>query len=186
MAEQLCKGFVYHDQREREKAIEAFAEVDALQFAHLDDAAVYRAAEGYVDALWAKDEVEDACRVGGEIQPDVLVEADWSPVQAAFERRAAAAGIDEQYAELTTEAWIRHKTDRGDYWTPTMHAQMLELRVALQDENYPHKPRSGQGGFGAEPVRYILGIEYHDAREWELAREAMVPYFQRILEEQTN
>lgn len=183
LADKLCKGFIYHDKRERERAIEAFAAVDRIQFPHLDDAAVRRAAEGYVDALWAKDEVEDRCRVDGEIDSQAVVEADWSSVREGFARRAKAAGIDEEYADLTTEAWIQHKTEEGDYWTPTMRAQMLELRVALQDEGYPHKPRSGQGGFGPEPVRYALGIEYHDAREWEQAREAMIPYFQRILDE---
>jgi len=186
MADKLCKGFIYHDQRERQKAIEAFAAVDRIQFAHLDEGAVRRAAEGYVDALWAKDDVEDRCRVDGKIDPDAVVEANWSPVRRAFRRRAKAAGIDEEYADLTTEAWIRHKTEGGDYWTPTMRAQMLELRVALQDEEYPHKPRSGQGGFGPEPVRYALGIEHHDARQWEQAKTAMVPYFQRILDERSE
>lgn len=182
MADRLCKGFIYHDQREREKAIEAFNTVDQLQFAHLDERDTRRAAEGYVDALWAKDEIENSCRVGGEIDPDALVEANWDPVRRAFERRAEAAGINREYAELTTEAWIKHKTENGDYWTPTMRAQMLELRVALQEEGYPHKSRSGLGGFGPEPARYVLGIEHHDAREWEQARDSMIPYFQRILD----
>jgi hypothetical protein len=186
MANKLCKGFIYHDQRKRQKAIEAFEAVDTLQFAHLDERDTRRAAEGYVDALWAKDEVEDSCRIGGEIDSDALVEANWSPVQRGFEKRAAAAGIDKEYAELTTEAWINHKTNDGDYWTPTMRAQMLELRVALQDEEYPHKPRSGLGGFGPEPARYVLGIEHHDAREWEEAQNAMIPYFERVLTDRTG
>jgi hypothetical protein len=181
MADQLCKGFIHHDQREREAAIEAFAAVDVLQFAHLDEEDAYRAAVGYVDALWAKDEIEDACRVDGELDREQLADADWSSMRAAFERRASAAGIDPRYADLTTEAWIKHKTG-GDYWTPTMHAQMLELRTALQDPSYPDKPRSGQSGFGPEPVQYALGIELHDMRKWEQARSVMVPYFQRVLE----
>jgi hypothetical protein len=176
---------MYHDQRQREDAIQAFAAVDRHQFPHLDEEEAHRAAVGYVDALWAKDEVEDRCRIDGEIDADAVVEADWSRVRAAFERRAEAAGIDRRYAELTTEAWIQHKSN-GDYWTPTMHAQLLELRVALQDPEYPHKPRSGQSGFGPEPVQYALGIEYHDTRQWEDARDAMVPYFQRVLDEHEN
>jgi hypothetical protein len=172
---------LHHDRREREKALEAFASVDALQFAHLDEEEAYRAAEGYVDALWEKDEVEDACRVDGDISPDRLEAADWSAVEAAFERRATVAGIDPQYATLTTEAWLQHKIG-GDYWTPMMHAQMLELRTALQDSTYPEKPRNGRSGFGPEPVRYALGIELHDTRQFEQGRAAMVPYFQRILD----
>lgn len=181
MANQLCQGFIYHDQRQREDAVEAFTAVDTLQFPHLDEDEVHHAAVGYVDALWAKDEIEDSCRIDGDIDPDAVIEADWSPVRAAFERRAEAAGIDPKYADLTTTAWVQHKSG-GDYWTPTMHAQMLELRVALQDDEYPHKPRSGQSGFGPEPVQYALGIEYHDTRQWEAARDAMIPYFQRILD----
>jgi hypothetical protein len=182
MAEQLCKGFIYHDQREREKSVEAFAAVDSLQFAHIDDEAAHRAAVGYVDALWVKDEIEESCRINGELDADALEAADWSDMTAAFERRATAAGIDPRYAELTTEAWVNHKTG-GDYWTPMMHAQMLEFRAALQDPTYPDKPRHGQGGFGPEPARYALGNELHDTREWEEAREVMKPYFQRILNE---
>jgi hypothetical protein len=182
LADQLCQGFIYHDQREREKAIEAFAAVDVCQFAHVSEAEAHRAAVGYVDALWIKDEIEESCRVDGELDPDELAAADWSRMTAAFERRAKAAGIDPQYAELTTQAWIEHKTG-GDYWTPMMHAQMLELRTALQDPTYPDKPRHGRGGFGPEPTRYALGNELHDTRQWEQAREVMIPYFQRVLDE---
>ncbi|MFB6101977.1 MAG: hypothetical protein ABEJ73_05375 [Haloplanus sp.] len=181
MADRLCHGFVAHDQREREAAVEAFAAVDRLQFAHVDESDAYRAATGYVDALWVKDEVEESCRVDGELDPGRLATADWSGVEAALDRRAAAAGIDSRYAELTTSAWLQHKTD-GDYWTPMMHAQMLELRAALQNPTYPGKPRHGQGGFGPEPARYALGNELHDTRQWEQAREVMTPYFQRILD----
>jgi len=181
LADQLCKGFIYHDQREREKCIEAFAAVDIGQFAHIDEAEARRAAEGYVDALWVKDEIEESCRIDGELDPDQLAAADWSRMTAAFEQRAEAARIDPRYAELSTQAWIEHKIG-GDYWTPMMHAQMLELRAALQDRTYPDKPRHGQGGFGAEPARYALGNELHDTRQWEQAREVMVPYFQHILD----
>ena len=182
MSEKLCKGFIYHDQREREKSVDAFAEVDALQFRHLDEAEAREAATGYVDALWVKDDIEESCRTNGELDPEKLEAADWSSMTAAFERRAAAAGIDPRYAELTTEAWIKHKTGE-DYWTPMMHAQMLELRAALQDSTYPDKPRHGQGGFGPEPARYALGNELHDTRQWEQAHEVMKPYFERILDE---
>jgi hypothetical protein len=181
MADQLCRGFIYHDRREREASIDAFAAVDTLQFAHLNESAAREAALGYVDALWAKDAVEDACRVDGDIDPDRLAAADWSAVEAGFERRATAAGIDTEYARLTTVAWREHKCG-GDYWTPMMRAQMLELRAALQDDDYPDKPRHGRGGFGPEPTRYVLGVELHDTREWVQAREVMTPYFERIVE----
>lgn len=185
MSYQLCKGFIYHDEREREAAIEAFTAVDTIQFAHIDEKDARRAATGYVDALWVKDDIEDSCRVDGEFDPDALSAADWSPMTAAFERRAEAAGIDPRYAELTTEAWVEHKTG-GDYWTPMMHAQMLELQAALQDPSYPDKPRSGQGGFGPEPARYALGNELHDTRRWDQAHDTMTPYFQFILDERDS
>jgi hypothetical protein len=185
MADQLCQGFIHHDRREREAAVDAFAAVDTLQFAHVDAATAREAAAGYVDALWAKDAVEDACRVDGDIDPDRLAEADWSAVEAGFRRRASAAGIDPEYARLTTDAWREHKCG-GNYWTPMMHAQMLELRAALQDPTYPDKPRHGQGGFGPEPARYALGNELHDTRQWEQAREVMTPYFERIVEEHAD
>jgi len=183
MADQLCNGFIHHDQREREASIKAFAAVDALQFPHLDDDEAVRAALGYVDALWVKDDIEESCRVNGELDVDQLEAADWSPMKAAFERRAEAADIDPRYAELTTEAWVNHKTGE-DYWSPMMHAQMLELRAALENPAYPEKPRYGQAGFGPEPARYALGNELHDTRRWEEAREVMTPYFQQILDAQ--
>ncbi len=182
MADHLCKGFIAHDQRDYDGAVEAFAVVDELQFDHIDDSAARRAAAGYVDALWAKDDVEERCRVNGELDPDKLRSADWSSVERALERRAEAAEIDPRYASLTTDAWIQHKVG-GDYWTPMMTAQMLEFRAALQNPAYPNKPRHGQGGFGPEPTRYALGNELHDTRQWEQAREVMTPYFQRILDE---
>jgi hypothetical protein len=186
MADRLCRGFIHHDRREREAAVEAFAAVDTLQFAHVDESAAREAAAGYVDALWAKDAVEDASRdAEGAIDVDRLAAADWSAVEAGFEARAAAAGIDPAYAPLTARAWREHKCG-GDYWTPMMRAQMLELRTALQDDDYPHKPRHGQGGFGPEPARYALGNELHDTRRWRQAREVMTPYFGRIVEERAE
>jgi len=185
MADRLCRGFVHHDRREYGAAVEAFAAVDRLQFAHLDEAHARDAAVGYVDALWAKDDVEASCRVDGELDAAELRAADWSAVEAAFERRTEAAGIDPRYAELTTEAWLNHKTG-DDYWTPMMEAQTLELRAALQDPDYPEKPRHGQAGFGPEPVRYALGNELHDTRRWDEAREVMAPYFRRVLAERST
>jgi len=181
MADQLGQGFVNHDRRNREDAIEAFAAVDALQFSHLDEQEAYQAARARVEALWAKDDLEDECRVDGEVDYDQLGRVNWEPVQAAFERRASVTGVDSEYAELTAEGWRRHKVG-GDYWTPMMHAQMLELRVALQDPTYPDKPREGQSGFGAEPARWTLGVELHDTRQYQQAHRVMTPYFQRILD----
>ncbi|QGX94755.1 hypothetical protein EI982_08070 [Haloplanus rallus] len=183
MAEQLCNGFIHHDQRRREASIKAFGAVDALQFPDLDETEAVRAALGYVDALWVKDEIEESCRVNGSLDPERLEAADWSPMEDAFERRAEVADIDPRYAELTTTAWINHKTGE-DYWSPMMQAQMLELRAALGNPAYPEKPRHGQDGFGPEPTRYALGVELHDMRRWDEARDAMTPYFQYILDEQ--
>lgn len=61
-----------------------------------------------------------------------------------------------------------------------MRAQMHELRAALQDADYPHKPRYGQSGFGPEASRYALGVELHDTRKWEQAVRAMTPYYRHI------
>jgi hypothetical protein len=183
IAQQLGMGFVYHDEREREKAIDAFAAVDTFQFRHVSEATAREASVAYVDALWAKDEIEDACTVDGELDRDALDEADWAPVTEAFERRASLVDMDPAYAEYSTVAWRRHKTG-GDYWTPMQKAQMYELRAALQDPDYPHKPRDGQSGFGPEPTRYVLGVELHDMRKFEEGLEAMTPYFERIAHDQ--
>jgi hypothetical protein len=180
MAEQLCEGFVHHDQRNRDAAVEAFTEVDRRQFAHLDEEAAREAAVSYVDALWAKDAVERRCMVDGQLDMEALEDADWSSVRVGFRARAEAAGIDPRYADQSTVAWLRHKVG-GDYGTPIKRAQMYELRAALQDPNYPHKPRYGESGFGPEAARYELGVELHDMRRWEEAVEAMVPYFAFIL-----
>jgi hypothetical protein len=134
-----------------------------------------------VEALWAKDEVERRHeRTDGSFDRDALAAADWSAVREGFAARAEAVGIDRRYAELSTIGWREHKV-RGDYWTPLQRAQVFELRTALQDDEYPHKPRYGQSGFGPEAARYVLGVELHDARRWEEAQDAMTPYFERIL-----
>jgi len=179
MAASIGMGFVAHDRRERQEAIEAFAAVDRFQFRHISDQTAREAAVAYVDALWAKDLVEDSCRTDGGFDREALDAADWTPVREAFARRASLVSANSEYAELSTVAWRRHKTG-GDYWTPLQKAQMYELRAALQDDDYPHKPRGGQSGFGVEPARYALGVELHDTRRYEEGIEAMTPYFERI------
>lgn len=180
MATYMGLGFKYHDDRRRAEAVDAFAVTDRAQFQHVAPETARRAAEAYVDALWEKDAVERSCTVDGDIDAEALDEADWSPVRSAFARRARLVGMDERYAELSTVAWRRHKTG-GDYWTPMKEAQVIELRAAMQREEYPQKPRYGQSGYGPDAVRYLLGVELHDTREWEQAHEVMVPYFERIL-----
>jgi len=188
MAEQICTGFRAHDRGDRGEAIEAFWTVDSLQFAHLDRETARHAAVAYVDALWAKDEIERAHTAGGEIDGESLADADWEPVRSRFRERASVAGIDPKYADASTRGWRNHKTG-NDYWTPIQRAQMYELRVATQDPEYPRKPRYGQSGFGPEPSRYALAVELHDMRSadyWEQAERTMVPYFERILRAHDN
>lgn len=183
VATRLCEGFRHHDERRREAAIDAFTVVDAYQFAHVDRSTARRAATAYVDALWAKDAVEDRHRNGeaeDAIDREALADADWSAVESALAERAALVGIDPEYAALTTEGWRRHKVG-GDYWTPHLRAQELELQAAIQDPDYPGKPRHGGSGAGPEATRYLLGVELHDCRRWEEARDVMVPYFERIV-----
>jgi len=185
MAEKLSLGFRRHDEREREAAIEAFAFVDTRQFSHVSEETAREASVAYVDALWAKDEVEQSCMRDGKLDTDALDEADWSDVRSAFARRASLVGMDARYAEQSTIAWRRHKTG-GDYWTPMKRAQTYELRAALQNPDYPSKPRYGQSGHGPEAARYELGVELHDMRQWEQARDVMIPYFERILRSRRN
>jgi hypothetical protein len=183
MAEQVCLGFRWHDRRERTRAVEAFAAVDRRQFAHLDATTARAAAAAYVDALWAKDAVEASCTVDGELDYDALGEADWGAVRSAFAKRAALVGMDPAYAEASTVAWKRHKVG-GDYGRPMQRAQVCELRAALDDPDYPHKPHQGQSGYGPEAARYLLAVELHDMHtegHWEQARDVMVPYYERIL-----
>lgn len=56
MAKEPSRGVTAHDERDSISAIDAFAETDALQFAHLDR----EAAVASVDATWANDAVETA------------------------------------------------------------------------------------------------------------------------------
>lgn len=188
MARKVCEGFLAHDRGDREAAVEAFEFVDALQFQDVESENVRLAAEGLVGALWAKDDLEVRHLRDGTLDREGLAEADWGPVRKRFRERAAALGIDQEYAELKTEAWRRHKTG-GDYWTLFQRAQLLELRTALGDPSYPGKPKEGRSGFGPEALRYVLGVELHDMhtrRHWEQAADAMVPYFQRIVSQYTD
>lgn len=183
MAKQVCLGFQFHDRRERERAVEAFAAVDRRQFAHVDTATARAAAAAYVDALWAKDAVETRCTRNGELDYGALAVADWSPVESAFAERAALVGADPGYAEASTLAWKRHKVG-GDYARPMQRAQMYELRAAMGDPEYPQKPHQGQSGYGPEAARYLVAVELHDMHtegHWKQARDVMVPYFERIL-----
>lgn len=184
MAEQMCRGFIEHDRGDRDAATDAFAAVDERQFRHVDRRDARLAATAFVEALWAKDEIEFQYLTDRTIDRDGLREADWSPVRRAFRKRASLLEIDQEYAALKTEAWRRHKTD-GDYWTPFQKAQVLELRAALQDPEYPRKAKDGRSGFGPETLRYTLGVELHDmhaAEYWEQAKDVMTPYFERILD----
>jgi hypothetical protein len=92
--------------------------------------------------------------------------------------------MDHRYAIQSTVAWRNHKIGE-DYWTPLRRAQMYELRAALQDPDYPDKPRYGQSGHGPEPARYALAVELHDMRSLEHYQEAldiMRPYFEKVLD----
>lgn len=183
MAEQVIEGFIAHDTGHRDPAIDAFYEVDRRQFAHLDDEQALIAARAYVDALFAKDDLELQYLRNRDMDRPALDEADWGSVRDKFRVRAAAVGMDLEYAVATTDAWRKHKTG-GDYWTPIQQAQVYELRAALQDPGYPRKPKYGSSGFGPEPARYALAIELHDMHEEEYAEQAvdvMVPYYELIL-----
>ncbi len=188
MARQICNGFVQHDRRNYDAAVEAFEFVDRLQFRHIDSENLHLAATAFVDALWAKDDVEIDHLRAGTLDRESLREADWSPVRKEFRKRAALLGIDQEYAKLKTEGWRQHKLG-GDYWTPFQEAQILELRAALQKAEYPRKPKEGQSGPGPEALRYVLGVELHDMHtphHWKQAEEAMTPYFEYIVSHHEN
>lgn len=179
VAKSLATGFMHHDKRNRELSVESFAVVDVFQFQHISEDTAVEASEAYVDALWAKDAIEKACTTDGELDLSKLEDADWSPVEDAFARRASLAGMDSRYAESSTAFWRRHKIGY-DYWTPMKQAQVYELRAALQDPEYPHKPRQGQSGHGPEAARYGLGVELHDTRRFDAIIDVMTPYYERI------
>jgi hypothetical protein len=188
MAKETCLGFREHDRGNRKKAITHFAFVDRLQFAHLDETEAQQAATAYVNALFAKDDVEIKHLRNGRLDKNGLRNADWSPVKTQFRIRASVVGMDPSYAEYSTKGWRRHKVG-DDYWEPLLKAQQHELRAALQDCTYPRKPKDGQSGFGPESMRYVLAVELHDMHTdayWEQAKDVMIPYFERILRGQSN
>lgn len=188
VAEQLSVGFRAHDKGLREEAIDAFHAVDALQFQYLDEEDVHLATTAFVDALWAKDEVEFRCLRDGELQTADVESADYSPVVQKLRQRASIIGADPRYAEKKAEAWRKHKSG-GDYWTPFGWSQVYELRAALRDPDYPDKPRAGQSGPGPEPLRYVLAFELHDMHtehRWREGVAAMVPYYETILRSYEN
>jgi hypothetical protein len=180
MAEQTCLGLIHHDRREYENALAAFANVDRHQFADLSEEEARDAARAMADALWRKDEVEESYVDGATVDP-ALAEADWSPVEDALCRRAEIVGMSEEYAERTVEAWLNHKVG-GDYWTPTLIAQRLEIDAAMGGR--PEKPKYGRSGHGHLAARYLVGLELHDMHtedHWRQAVEVMTAYYDGIL-----
>lgn len=185
MARQLSYGFKAHDKGMKQAAIDAFAAVDVRQFAHLDEGLARQAADAFVEALWAKDDLELTYMRGGGLDQEGLRRADYGPVRQKLRQRASLVGADPEYAVQKALAWKRHKTG-GDYWTPFQRSQVYELRAALQDDSYPSKPRAGLAGPGPDAMRYALAFELHDMHtetHWEQGVQVMIPYFQRILEE---
>lgn len=183
LAQQICKGFQYHDQDEWEKSVGAFYAVDRYQFDHLSDEEALKAAEAYAAALWAKDAIEPPLREDGTFDAEAIDDADWSTVRDCLERRADIVGMDPEYATATTEGWRKHKTG-DDYWTPLMRGQHHEIRVALGDPDYPRKQGTCQTGFGPLTARYLVGLELHDMkteRHWRRAIDTMIPYYEQIL-----
>lgn len=184
MAEQLSVGFRAHDKGVRDEAIEAFRAVDALQFPDISEEDALLAATAFVDALWEKDEIEFQCLRDGEIQIADIERADYSPVRQKLRQRASIVGADPRYAVKKAEAWKRHKAG-GDYWTPYGWAQVYELRAAMDDPNYPEKPRAGRSGLGPEPLRYVLANELHDMHteaHWQEGLNVLIPYYLKILQ----
>ena len=184
MATALACVFTAHDRGNRERALEACRRVDERQFSDLDSDAVDLASEAFIDALWAKDEVEFRCLKNGEIDPELIRDADYSEVATHLRKRAAVVGADQRYATKKLEAWRQHKAG-GDYWSPYQRAQMYEFRAAIDDPEYPRKERGGRSGPGPEPMRYVLASELHDMnteRHWNQGIELLVPYFELILE----
>lgn len=183
LAEQVCRVYQHHDRRAKQPARRAQFIVDKHQFAHLDEEEARLASEKFIEALWAKDAIEADYIADGEVHRQGLEAVDWRTVEVPLAQRADVVGMSPEYAEKTVEAWRNHKTD-GDYWTAIQQAQIHELRAALQDQEYPHKPKYGQAGFGPEAARYALAIELHDMHteeHWAQAIEIMTTYFERIL-----
>lgn len=185
MARELSNGFQAHDDKRRDDAVEAFFAVDRRQFSYLNDSEARDAAIAFVDALWAKDEIEFQFLRNGDIEREGIKKADYHRVKQKLRKRAWITGADPRYAETKAKAWRHHKSD-DDYWTPFMKSQVYELRAALQSPSYPDKRRGGKAGPGPEPMRYVLAFELHDMhtpKHWKQGEEVMVPYFERILRE---
>jgi len=194
-AHALAKGFVEHDQRNREGAVEAFQTVDEFQFPFLDTEKTTNAARAYVDALWTKDKIEDRTRCSnGLLDLTQLAAASYGPVEDAFARRAQITGADAGYATHKKEAWRQHKLG-GDYWTHLLHGQKAEIRATLRDEEYPQKDRCGLPGFGTLPVLYLFGVELHDTvdtrseiadQTYAFGIDVLTSYFERIQQLYSN
>ncbi|WP_160135139.1 hypothetical protein [Halococcus salsus] len=186
LSEQLAAGFQAHDRGSYSDAIEHFYMIDKYQFENLGDDKLRLAATAFVDALEAKDEVEFQCLQHGDIQQEAIMDADYSPVRNKLRQRASIIGADSNYAVKKAEAWRKHKAG-GNYWTPFGWSQVHELRAALQNPDYPSKPRAGKSGLGPEPLRYVLAFELHDMhtkRHWQQGIEVMIPYYETILTNQ--
>jgi len=185
MARKICTGFQHHDNGNYDEAVEDFTFVDTYQFPHLTEEEARACATAYVDALFAKDDIEDEYTdENGDYKLYELRTADWSPVRDAFLRRAKIAGMDEAYAFYSTLAWRKHKVG-GDYWSPMMNAQKIEFQCATGNQKYPEKPSDGEQGMGPDPARYLVGVELHDMHteeDWKQAAVVMTPYFQNILD----
>lgn len=184
LAEEYCSGFQLHDRRQHDEAVEAFYAVDRSQFVGLSEEEAREAARAYVDALWAKDEIEKRHSSDGAIDPERIADADYTPVWEPLAHRAEVVGMDERYADETAVAFQYHKTG-DDYWTPFLEAQTIELRAALGDGDYPDKPRGGKSGYGPLACRYLVGVELHDmhtTEAWEEAIRVMTPYYRQILQ----
>lgn len=188
LSKQLAAGFQAHDRGSYSDAVGHFYAIDEYQFQNLADDKLHLAARAFVEALRAKDEVEFQCLQHGDIQQEAIMEADYSPVRNKLRQRAAIIGADSNYAVKKAEAWRKHKAG-GNYWTPFGWSQVHELRAALQNPDYPPKPRAGKSGLGPEPLRYVLAFELHDMhtkRHWEQGIEVMVPYYESILMSDTE
>lgn len=188
MAEDFGDVILANDQGLQQKAMDYCENVDELLFPHLTPREVELAAAGYVDALLEKDNIELNCLRDGDIDRERIRDADYSQVRKHLRKRASVIGADQRYATEKTKAWRNHKSG-ADYWTPYQNAQVYELRAALQDPDYPNKPRYGQSGPGPEPIRYALAAELHDMhskKHHEQAIEVLVPYFARVLMEHEN
>lgn len=183
LAENLCGGFVAHDERDRDRALAAFIAVDRGQFPQLGEIEIRRAAGAFVDALWEKDAIESPHIVGRELKdPDGLADADWDRVYTPLKRRAEIIGMSPEYAVRTTEAWRQHKLG-GDYWTPTLIAQSHEISAAI-GEPQPAKSGFGRSEYGHLAARYLVGVELHDMHtddHWNQAVGIMTAYFAGIL-----